>query len=256
MDDHNLYELAIELNELDFAINGLLASRRSLSHNTMMYLETTSLLAICYIRKLEVAKAKPYLKEVLTNEKAIPSVSERKIWRQKMINRFKEEVILSSLKSTSNPVYDEAEIEKEVARIMQSKSEQEIYEEIGLVAPGATREMLAIIYSYSLKQFSSRRSLTLPEPVQQVKNAEVGLTVFESVRRVIYNSLCRPESDIYKSWFNNGMQAILSKQYITTMVTSCLIKLGIGMLLLAAYFIALITKFGIEVYCEKYKPAN
>jgi hypothetical protein len=243
MNDNKLYELAMELNDYDFAINGLLSNRRVSPDNTMIYLETTSLLAICYIRKLEIAKAKPYLKEVLTNEKVMPSAGERKIWRQQMINRFKEEVIVSSLKSSSKPVYDEAEIDREVVRIMRNKSEQEIYEEIGKAAPKATRKMLSVLNDFSSEQLSSQ-------------HAAVGLTVFESIKRVMYHSLCRPESDLYKAWFNNGMQRLLSKEYISAMVTTCLINLGIGMQLLAAYFIALITKFGIEVYCEKYKPAN
>src|SRR4051812_39818129 len=72
---NKLYELAIKLNDFDYAINGLLSNRRVLSDKTKIYLETTSLLAICYIRMLKIAKAKPYLKEVLTNEIVIRPAS-------------------------------------------------------------------------------------------------------------------------------------------------------------------------------------
>lgn len=253
---NKLYELAVKLNDFDFAINGLLSNRGVLSDKTKIYLETTSLLAICYIRMLEIAKAKPYLKEVLTNEIVISSASERKIWRQRMIDRFKEEVIVSTMRSNSKPVYNDAEIEKEVVRIIQNNSEQEIYEEIGIATPKATREMLSILYNYSSKQPASAERLALPEPEHTVKNADVGVTVFESIKKVIYNSLCSRESDIYKAWFNNGMQVILSKGYIGAIVITCLIKFGIDIKLLAAPVIALITKFGIEVFCEKYKPVK
>jgi len=39
-------------------------------------------------------------------------------------------------------------------------------------------------------------------------------------------------------------------------VTACLIHLGIGMKMIAASIIALIMKFGIEVYCDRYKPIS
>lgn len=47
---------------------------------------------------------------------------------------------------------------------------------------------------------------------------------------------------------------VLSKGYIRIAVISCLVSLGIGVKLIAASIIALIMKFGIEVYCVKYKP--
>jgi len=84
----------------------------------------------------------------------------------------------------------------------------------------------------------------------------MGKTVFQSVKRVIYNSLCNPNSDIYKSWFNNGMQIVLSKGYITGAVTSCFVNLGIGIKSVIIWVVALVIKFGLEIYCERYKPKD
>ena len=111
-----------------------------------------------------------------------------------------------------------------------------------------------MVYDYSIKQLPSYERLSLPSSEQKIKDSEIGITVFHSVKRVIYNSLCNPESDIYKAWFNNGVHLVLSKGYIRTAVLSCLVNLGIGLKLIAASIIALIIKFGIEVYCDRYKP--
>lgn len=251
---NKLYELAIELDDFKFAINGLKSNRETLNAKTRIYLETTALLAICYIRMQEVEKSKPFIQEVLTNRTVIKTERTRQIFHSEIINRFNEEVALCTLKSETKPVYDEEEIENEVIRIIQNLSEEEIFTQIGQSSPKATKELIFLVYDFSTKQLSYSERLALPSPDQKVKDAEVGITVFQSVKRVVYNSLCSPDSDIYKTWFNNGMQLVLSKGFIRTAVISCLANLGIGITMIVASIIALIVKFGIEVYCEKYKP--
>lgn len=251
---NKLFELSIELGDFDFAINGLQSNLKTLNERTRIYLETTSLLAICYVRMQEIEKAKPFIKEVLTNQTVIKSERTRTIFRSEIINRFNEEVALCTLKSVTKPTYDEVEIENEVIKIIQNLSDQEIYTQIGQASPKATKDLIFLVYDFSTKQLPSNERLALPSPDQKVKDAEVGQTVFQSVKRVVYNSLCSPDSEIYKTWFNNGMQMVLSKGYIRTAVISCLVNLGIGVKLIAASIIALIMKFGIEIYCDKYKP--
>lgn len=251
---NRLFELAIELKDYDFAINGLKSNREVLNNNTRIYIESTALLAICYIRQQEIEKAKPYIKEVLINHTVIKSERTRNIFHSEIIDRFNEEVALCSLQTDIEPVFDENEIEKELVKILQTSTEQEIFSKIGESSPKATKELIFVVYDYSTKQLTANERLALPSPDQKIKDAEVGLTVFQSVKRVIYKSLCSPESEIYKTWFNNGMQMVLSKGYIKSAVISCLISLGIGIQMIAVSIIALIMKFGIEVYCEKYKP--
>jgi hypothetical protein len=253
---NKLYELSIEFDDFYFAISGLLSNRQVLSERTRIYLETTALLAICYVRMQEIESAKPFIKEVLTNHTVIKSERTRRIFHSEIINRFNEEVALCSLKNSTHPEYDDAELEKDVIEIIQSLSEEEIYENIGKASPKSTKELIFQVYEFSTGQLSYSERLTLPSPDQKIKDAEVGMTVFQSIKRVIYNSLCNPTSEIYKTWFNNGMQLILSKGYIKTAVITCLVNLGIGLQLIGASIIALITKFGIEVYCEKYKPVS
>ncbi len=251
---NKLYELAIELNKCDFALNGLLSNEKILNENTRIYIETISLIAICYLRMKEIENAKKYIQKVLKNHKVIKTQRTREIFHSEIINRFNEEVALATLTNVLSANLDEEEIERESIRIIQTLTEDEIYSMIGKSSPQVTKDLIYLVYDYSTKQLPSAERLALPNPDQKVKDKEVGLTVFESIKRVVYNSLCNPESDIYKTWFNNGMQVVLSKGYIKSAVISCLINIGFGVSMIAASIIALITKFGIEVYCTKYKP--
>ncbi|QXV67577.1 hypothetical protein INP83_03125 [Mucilaginibacter sp. 21P] len=252
---NKLFELAIEETDFDFAISGLESNRDILNNNTRIYLESTALLAICYIRMQEIEQAKPFIKEVLANQTVIKSQRTREIFHSEIINRFNEEVALCTLKGQA-PDYNEEEVEQEVIRIIQNFDEQEILAQIGEASPRSTKELIFLVYDFSRKQLPYKEQLALPSPDQKIKDSEVGATIFQSVKRVIYNSLCDPNSEIYKTWFNNGMQLVLSKGYIRTAVLSCLASLGIGIKLIAASIIALIMKFGIEVYCNRYKPVG
>lgn len=251
---NSLYELALELGQIEFAISGLISNRATVSKNTRLHLEATSLLAICFLRKKDVENAKPLIKEVLTNYSFIKTERTRKEFRAEIIERFDEEAALYSLKEIGIESFTEDELEAEVIRLVTTQNESEIFEQIGKSVPETTKYLLFQVHEFSTKQLPSAERLALPSPEQKIKDAEVGKTVFQSIKRVAYNSLCNPESEIYKVWFQNGISAVLSKGYIRTAIVTCLASLGIGIKLISASIIALIIKFGLEVYCDKYKP--
>lgn len=253
---NRLYELAIDLNELDFAIMGINSGLKNVSDNTRVYLESSALLAICYLRKEEIENAKPLIKEVLTNDSVIKSERTRKIFRAEMIERFNEETALYSLKNKTMEHFTNEELENEVTRMISTLNNDEIFSSIGKSVPQHTKFLLFQVHEFSTKQLSSAERLYLPSPEEKLKDNEVGKTVFQSVKRVIYNSLCDSNSEIYKTWFENGMKMVLNKGYIRIAVLSCLGSLGIGLKLLSASIISLIIKFGLEVYCEHYKPTD
>ncbi len=253
---NRLYELALELDELDFAIRGLEENRKLVSDRTRLYLEATALLAICYLRKEEIEKAKPLIKEVLHNDSVIKSERTRSQFRKEIIDRFNEETALYSLKNKEEEHFTEEELEKEIVKLVTRKTESEIYLSLGKNVPQHTKYLLFQVHEFSTKQLPSAERLALPSPEEKIKDKEVGKTVFQSVKRVLYNSLCDPKSEIYQVWFKNGMGMVLSKNYIRSAVIACLASLGIGIKMISATIIALIMKFGLEVYCEKYKPAD
>lgn len=253
---NRLYELALELDELEFAVRGLEGNRKLVSDRTRLYLEATALLAICYLRKEEIEKAKPLIKEVLHNDLVIKSERTRSKFRKEIINRFNEETALYSLKNKQEEHFTEEELEKEIVKLVTRKNESEIYLSLGKSVPQHTKYLLFQVHEFSTKLLPSAERLALPSPEEKIKDREVGKTVFQSVKRVLYNSFCDPKSEIYQVWFKNGMGMVLSKNYIRSAVIACLASLGIGVKMISATIIALIMKFGLEVYCEKYKPAD
>lgn len=253
---NRLYELALELNELGFAIRGLEGNRKLVSDRTRLYLEATSLLAICYLRKEDIEKAKPLIKEVLQNDTVIKSERTRKKFRKEIVERFNEETALYSLKNKDQESYTENEIENEVIKLVTKKTESEIFLSLGKSVPQHTKYLLFQVHEFSTKQLPSAERIALPSPEEKIKDKEVGKTVFQSVKRVLYNSLCDPQSEIYQVWFKNGMGMVLNKNYIRGAVIAMFTGLGIGIKMLTASVIALVMKFGLEVYCEKYKPTD
>jgi len=253
---NRLYELAIDCNKVELAISGLVSNRKVVSSNTRLYLESSALLAIAYLRKNDIDNAKPLIKEVLQNDIVIKTSKTRAAFRSAIIQRFDEEVALNSLKDMVREPLDECDLEPEIIRAITTQNEDEIFENIGRIVPQKSKYLLYEVHEFSLKQLPSAERLALPSPNQKVKDAEVGKTVFASAKRVVYNSICNPKSDIYKSWFNNGMQVVLSKGYITAAVTSAFVDLGLGVRSVIIWIVALIIKFGLEVYCERFKPLD
>ena len=107
-----LFELAIEINEFGYAERGFIGNRKLVNNNTRVYLESTALLAICYLRMNDYEKAKPLIQEVLKNEKVIQSQNTRRRFHHEIIARFDEEAALFSLKFEQNEKYDLDEIQK------------------------------------------------------------------------------------------------------------------------------------------------
>jgi hypothetical protein len=85
-----LFELAMELGDFDYAIDGFIANRDLIDKNTRLHLEATALIAICYLRKSDFPKAQPYIMEVLQNKKVIKTDSTRNKFHKEIIHRFDE----------------------------------------------------------------------------------------------------------------------------------------------------------------------
>ena len=253
---NRFYELALEEDELRTAIRGFQNVRVSISKNTRLYLEATTLLSLCHLRRKDLERAKPLIQEVLTNDKVIKSEETRTKFRAEVVERYSQEATLFSLRNKGEEKLTEEEVEKEVIRLLTTNNESDIYIGIGKIIPSSSKNLLFQVHEYSTKQLPSAEKLALPNPEQKIKDESVGKTFFQSVKRVIYNSICDPKNEIYKTWFTNGMSAVLQKGYIRATVIACLSGLGIGFKLLAASVIALIIRFGLDVYCEKYKPTD
>ncbi|QJD80692.1 hypothetical protein [Spirosoma rhododendri] len=157
------------------------------------------------------------------------------------------------MKGLGDEVLDVEEITTQAQKLLE-KGKDELLKSIGNATPSNVVTSILQIDSFSKNQLSSAEKLKLPSPTEQIQDDKVGETIFSSFKRTIYKSLCDPESDIYKAWFTNGVNSLLSKKYITGAVVSTLAGLGVGIKMIAASITALILKFGIEVYCAHKKP--
>jgi hypothetical protein len=251
-----LFELAVEKKEYDYAIEGFLMNRKLISKTTRLHLEATALLAITYLRIDEFEKAKPFIKEVLQNKNVIKTESTRNKFNEAIIQRFDEESALLSLKATNIEKADIDNIHSLASQKAQSLNEEQLYSELGSILPKATKEMLFMVHDFSKNQLTYTERLLLPSAQDAVKDDKAGKTVFSSFKRVLYNSICDPKSEVYKGWYTNAVGSVLDKKFITGAVVAALTGYGIGYIGLIIAAAALILRFGLDVYCERYRPAE
>lgn len=252
---NRLFELALETKDYQFAINGFIGNRKIVNKNTRIYLEATALLAICYLRTEKYEEAKPLIQEVLKNDKVIKSERTRLQFKKGIIERFDEEVALYSLKNqSSNEKFDIDELESEAIKLIQTKTEDEIFENMGYQTPQFTKHLMFEIDNFAKNQLSYTERKLLPSPEETIKDKQAGKTVFSSFKRVIYNSICDPKSEVYKAWCTNGLGAVLDKKYLITAVAGALAEMSICVKGLIVSAIALVIRFGLDIYCEHYKP--
>ena len=251
---NQFFELAMEAQEYDFAIDGLLSNRQLVNHTTRLYLEATALLAIAYLRRNELGNARPFIKEVLQNKNVIKTEATRRKFNKEIIARFDEECALYSLKSGKEIPIDVEVLHGEVAKLSSTLTEEQLYAIIGKALPKLTRDLLFEVDKFSKNQLTWQEQKLLPSSEEIIKDEQAGRTVFSAFKRVVYKSLCDPASEVYKVWYTNAVGSVVDRKYITAAVVLALTGQGIGIMALAISAAALVLRFGLDVYCERYKP--
>lgn len=248
-----LFEAAMEARRFDIAEPGFIGIRGKTSPSTRIYLEATALLAICYLRQKKLAQAEPLVAAALKSRN-IKSDARRKRFLQHIVARFEEEGLLGALVRIQSDQLDPAEIQDLAGVLVRSKTEDEILFDMGNAVPGEAVLFLLKIDAMAKRGLATKEVLYLPGETQILEKAELGRTAFRSLKRVLWRSLCDPESDVYKAWFANGVGYVLDRKYIGTAVAAALLHLGVGVKALAVSATALVIKFGIEIYCDRYRP--
>ncbi len=248
-----LFEAAMEAGRLDIAEPGFIGVRRKTSPSSRIYLEATVLLAICYLRQKKLTQAEPLVAEALKSRN-IKSDVRRRRFLQHIVARFEEEGLLGALVRIQSDQLDATEIQDLAGVLVRSKTEDEILFDMGSALPGEAVLFLVKVDAMAKRGLTTKEVLYLPGEAQILQKAELGRTVFRSFKRVLWRSLCDPESDVYKAWFANGLGYVLDRKYIGAAVAAALLNLGIGIKALAVSATALVIKFGIELYCDRYKP--
>lgn len=249
-----LYEASMQKGQVDTAVLGLISIRSVISKNTRTFLEATALLAICYLRLKDLQKAEPLIKEVLINDKVISSEQKRVMFRKNIIERFDEEGLLFALRGEQpHERFNYVEIENEAIELIKTnKYDDELFENIGNMVPPSAKNVLLQVDQFSKKQLPTAERIALPSGNQIVDSKKVGKTLFKSIRRTIYKSICDKDSEVYKSWYAGSFTGITS--LISVIVADAFHSLNIAVKTLVVTVTALILKFGLNVYCEHYKP--
>lgn len=180
-----LFEAAMESGELDTAMSGFIGVRNKTSKQTRVHLEATTLLAVCYLRKNELKKAEPLISFVIDHKKNIISISKRREFITKIIQRFEEEGAFASLENSGCDQLSPQGLEEEAGKLVMSMSEDEIFTEIGKTTPARTKEYILSIDDFARKQLTSGELKFLPDTQERKNNHKVGKTVFSSFKRVL-----------------------------------------------------------------------
>jgi tetratricopeptide (TPR) repeat protein len=253
---NQLFELALEVQEYDFAIDGFLSNRTLVKNTTRLHLEATALLAITYLRISQIEKAKPFIREVLQNDKVIKTEATRIKFNREIIARFDEECALFSLKTSDNLELNTEELHTQVIKLLNSSTDEQLYIAIGKSLPKLTKDILFEVDSFSKKLLPFKEQKLLLQPEEIIKDEQAGRTVFSAFKRVVYKSLCDPTSEVYKAWYTNVAGSVVDKKYITAAVGLALTGQGIGVIALAISASVLVLRFGLDIYCERYKPTG
>lgn len=249
-----LFEAAMEADNHQIAIAGFIGIRKKCSPQTRVFLEATALLAICHIREGNIPTAEPLIAQVLDKSKYIHSDKRRRQFKRRIVQRFEEEATLAALKNSGDDLLDIDQIQNEAGLVIQTKNEDEILSDLGRQLPRRVINDLLRIHNFSGKQLPYEERQLLPAPEEIIKEKELGRTVFSAFKRTLWRSLCDPDSDIYKAWFQNGLSLVLDKKYLSAAVVAAMTGLNVGIKALAISATALVIKMGIETYCEGFRP--
>ncbi len=252
-----LYEVEMELWHLSVAKKGFEYIRGNANKNTRLYLEATTLLAVCYLREKNIDMAEPYMAEVLKNDSIIKSENKRFEFRRAVIERFDQEGALAALSESisHSELPSEKVVHKEAIEILkQGLTEDELREMLGASVPQAVKDYLFRVdrISKNLLTFDQRKML--PSPKEVIKNKSLGLILFGGFKRRIYKYICDEKSDVYQAWLKDGIDSILDKGYLASIVVTALTDLRIGAGALAVRVTAFIMNQGITNFCNNNKP--
>ena len=247
------FEACLDANRIPYATTGFIGIRKLAGPTTRLYLEASSLLAICYLRSKKISDAKRIIRDVIKNINNIVSDRTRRQFQKRLIERVEEECILTELIGREDAELDVKEIEEKAILLVQHNSENEILRLIGNSVPPASIELLKNVRAYSIEQLPAPDRKMLPPPEKTETPQNIGKTTFAILRRVAWKTMCAPDSPVFKLW-SKRVPKVFNEGYFSAAVVSALQNYRIGIPLIASGLAALAMKYTAEVFCEAAKP--
>lgn len=250
-----LFEAALNAGELQTADAGLHGVCSKTSTNTRVHLEALSLRAVCQIRLGKLAEAEKLIERAI-GSKAIRDSAKRLRFVQSITHRFQLEGYLFAARGQFSDYLSPHEVDAEAIEAVRTKTDDELYAEIAVALPRGVIEAALRLDKAARLRLTHDEVLLLPSPAALERRKDQGKTFFQSLKLVVWKSLCDPKSDVYQAWFTNGISHFLSKKYYAVVVSTALVDLGLAAKAIAVPATALLMKLGAEVYCEKYRPGE
>lgn len=248
-----LFETALEANSITFAKLGFEGVIKKSNQNTRLHLEALSLLAICYIRESNFDRSRELIAKAIDSISNIKSETRREQFHRRLIERLEEESILVGLIDKNAKPLEIDAVDKKVIYLVTTKSESEIYTEIGTSIPEKSINLLKAVRNYYELRLPAPDTKLLPAPIEENNKEQLGKRANSALRRVAWRAICNRESEIYKAW-NQGLSVVYDKKYITGAIIASFNSVSISASMLAASAAALAIKFGAEVFCETFEP--
>jgi hypothetical protein len=247
------FEACLDANRITYAQNGFVGVRKLAGITTRLYLEASSLLAVCYLREKKTGEAKRLIREVISNINNIQSDRTRHQFQKRLVERIEEECILTELIGRDEGVLDPEEIQAKAVFLLQRNSDAEIFKLIGNSVPVAGIELLKDVRNYSINQLPPPDREMLPSPEKAEAPQKIGKITFALLRRIAWKTFCDPESPIYKLW-SKRVPKIFDEGYFSAAIVTTMGDFRMGLPMLASGIVALIMKYTAEEFCEMSKP--
>lgn len=247
------FESCLDANRISYAQRGFIGIRKLSASNTRLYLEASSLLAVCHLRSKDTSSAKTLIKEVIEKINNIGSERTKHQFQKRLIERIEEECILTELIGTNDVPMNVDEIEAKAILLIQRNSDVEIFKLIGNSVPTASINLLRDVRTYSLNQLPAPDRKLLPSPEKAEEPKKIGKTTFAIIKRIAWKTICNPDSTIYKLW-KKRIPKVFNEGYFSAAVVTTMGDFKIGIPLLASGVSALVMKYTAEEFCDISKP--
>lgn len=252
-----LFMAALESGNITTAQMGFEGIRKKTSNTTRAYLEATALEAVCHLRKRELEKAEPLMREAIKRVRNIKSNERREQFYKRLLEIFEQEWVVAVLQQDSPELgLDEEELQNKAGYLLSSFSEEEIEQYACSDIPTSRLNSIFDAYDFAYGLLPSAERKRLPNPEARKNEQEKGRTIIGSIKKVLWRSICDENSAVYKMWFEHGMMAVLDKKLISAAVIASLAQMKIGYCALAVSTTALLLKTGVEVFCDRFEPLD
>ena len=247
------YQAALEANHIDDAISGFESIRIRANVNTRIYLEATVLLGVCYLRKKDIEASKKYIKEAILFINNIQSDTRRNQFQKRIVDRIESESIVGFLSSNTNVKMDPDELHKGAVKLLQTKSDIEIFSEIGSSVPKTVLYQIEGIKDYSIKLLPPRDQKLLQPAKALESDVTFGKKIVETMKRISWRAICDPESQIYILW-SKQVSEVFNKGYFAVALAVTCAQYSIGLPIIATGVVAIIMKYSAVEFCERFRP--